>query len=384
VSFRTRIGVLVAVTAAVTVAVASLIVYAQVRSQMLAQVDETLGERVNQVGTFKVVQGGAVSQSGGMVVPGPGSMPPQALFRCTVPASPPEGLPTPPIGGCGTAIAINQLPATKFGAAGGYTQVVDSGGRVVLAPGEPVPLPVSSADRQLAVSGDKGVVYETATVAGTPVRIAATSVGGGQLLQVAAPLDQVNTVLGHLRWILASLCLAVVLVAGFLGRLVARRTLQPVQRLMLAAEHVADTRDLRRRIEEPGSDEVGRLAHSFNRMLEALDQSQRTQRQLVADASHELRTPLSSLRTNIEVLARGGGLEGDDRDRLLEDVLGQVGRLSHLVADLMDLARGDEPSSRGAHRGAARRGGGRCRRDRRVALPRGALHPRRPSRGGRW
>ena len=38
-------------------------------------------------------------------------------------------------------------------------------------------------------------------------------------------------------------------------------------------------------------------------MLEALDASQKTQRQLVSDASHELRTPLTSLRTNIEVLA---------------------------------------------------------------------------------
>ena len=41
-------------------------------------------------------------------------------------------------------------------------------------------------------------------------------------------------------------------------------------------------------------------------MLEALERSQRAQRQLVADASHELRTPLTSLRTNLEVLARGG------------------------------------------------------------------------------
>jgi two-component system sensor histidine kinase MprB len=356
VSFRTRIGVLVAATAAVTVAAASLIVYVQVRSQMLAQVDETLGERVNQVGTFKVMQGGgavapapgtAGAQSGeGISVTGPGSAP-QSLFRCTVPVSPPAGLPTPPAGGCGMVISLGQLPATKLGAAGGYTQIVGAGGRVVLAPGEPVQLPVSGADRQLALSGGKGVVYEDATVAGTAVRIATAAVGGGQLLQVARPLDEVDTVLGRLRWILAGLCLAVVLVAGFLGRLVARRTLQPVDRLMLAAEHVADTRDLRRRIEEPGQDELGRLAHSFNRMLEALDDSQRTQRQLVADASHELRTPLSSLRTNIEVLARGGAeLGADDRDRLLEDVLGQVERLSHLVADLMDLARGDEPRSR--------------------------------------
>ena len=52
-------------------------------------------------------------------------------------------------------------------------------------------------------------------------------------------------------------------------------------------------------------------------MLEALDDSQRAQRQLVADASHELRTPLTSLRTNIEVLAEVDALPPEDRERLL-------------------------------------------------------------------
>ena len=49
-------------------------------------------------------------------------------------------------------------------------------------------------------------------------------------------------------------------------------------------------------------------------MLEALDDSQRAQRQLVADASHELRTPLTTLRTNIEVLRHAGALP-DGRPR---------------------------------------------------------------------
>jgi two-component system sensor histidine kinase MprB len=330
-----------------------MIVYLVVRSQMLAQVDETLGERVDQVGTVKVVTGGAAtgvsgtSASGGLTVPAPGSLVPVPApgFFCRSQGSV-AGTPSPLPGACGTVIALNQLPVTKLGAAGGYTQVANAAGRVVLAPGEQTRLPVSAADRDLAQSGGRSVIYETTTVDGTPVRIATAAVGGGQILQVARPLDEVDTVLARLRWILAGVCLAVVLVAGFLGRLVARRTLQPVDRLMLATEHVADTRDLRRRIEEPGEDELGRLAHSFNRMLEALDESQRTQRQLVADASHELRTPLSSLRTNIEVLARGeSGLDAGDRDRLVQDVLSQVERLSHLVADLMDLARGDEPTS---------------------------------------
>jgi two-component system, OmpR family, sensor histidine kinase MprB len=91
-----------------------------------------------------------------------------------------------------------------------------------------------------------------------------------------------------------------------------------------------------------GEDELGRLGAHFNRMLGGLDQSLRTQRQLVADASHELRTPLASLRTNIEVLQRSPGLVAPERDRLLKDVISQVEQLTKLIQDLIDLARGDQ------------------------------------------
>jgi two-component system sensor histidine kinase MprB len=104
------------------------------------------------------------------------------------------------------------------------------------------------------------------------------------------------------------------------------------------------------RITVHAEDEVGQLATRFNTMLEhlegsrsALDESVRAQRQLVADASHELRTPVTSLRTNIEVLLAGGELSGEDRRRLLTDVVEQSEELSALVTDLIDLARGDEP-----------------------------------------
>ena len=76
---------------------------------------------------------------------------------------------------------------------------------------------------------------------------------------------------------------------------------------------------------------------------DALDESVRAQRQLVADASHELRTPVTSLRTNIEVLLEGGELEPEDRRRLLADVVEQSEELSALVNDLIELARGDQP-----------------------------------------
>jgi two-component system sensor histidine kinase MprB len=80
-------------------------------------------------------------------------------------------------------------------------------------------------------------------------------------------------------------------------------------------------------------------------MLAELDRSVSAQRRLVADASHELRTPLTSLRTNIEVLAGGNGLAPDDRERLLRDVVAQLGELGVLVGNLVDLARDEEPDT---------------------------------------
>jgi two-component system sensor histidine kinase MprB len=78
-------------------------------------------------------------------------------------------------------------------------------------------------------------------------------------------------------------------------------------------------------------------------MLDTLERSIAAQRQLVADASHELRTPITSLRTNIEVLADAEALPREERARLLSDVEEQITELGMLVADLIELARGDQP-----------------------------------------
>ena len=115
--------------------------------------------------------------------------------------------------------------------------------------------------------------------------------------------------------------------------------------------HIEETEDLSSRIRVHADDEVGQLATRFNAMIErlqhsrdALDESVRAQRQLVADASHELRTPITSLRTNIEVLLeQGDALTEDDRHRLLADVLEQSEELSALIGDVIELARGDLP-----------------------------------------
>jgi two-component system sensor histidine kinase MprB len=346
-SFRTRLSALVAAAVAVSVVAASVALYFLVRGQMLGEVDATLRERVTSVKTFVVnCPTGTSCATALQKVPGDTSC--QLGIAQAVPTAQPT--PSPQSSGsiCGIsptdAANFRAIPPPPLGGAGGFTQFVTAQGVVILAPGERVSLPVTEADRA-AAAGASNILFEDATINGTPVRIATAAVGPGQALQVARPLDEVDAVLSRLRWILVGVCIVGVALAAFLGRLVARTTLRPVDRLIGTTEYVAGTQDLRQRITEPGDGELGRLAHSFNRMLEALDESQATQRQLVADASHELRTPLSSLRTNIEVLARAPRLDTQERDRLLGDVQGQLERLSRLVADLIDLARGDAPSS---------------------------------------
>jgi two-component system, OmpR family, sensor histidine kinase MprB len=139
--------------------------------------------------------------------------------------------------------------------------------------------------------------------------------------------------------------LAGVVLAALLGGLVGRSAMRPVRRLMRGTRYVAATHDLSRRIDAVGDDELAGLARSFNAMLEALAESRRAQRQLIADASHELRTPLTTVQANVELLARAGDLTPDERRQLREDLLSQLRELTGLVGDLVELAREHPPAS---------------------------------------
>ena len=194
-------------------------------------------------------------------------------------------------------------------------------------------------------SGARSAFYADRVIDGAHVRVHVTRGPDGLTIFVGRSLSEVDSALGRLRWALGILALAGIALAVLLSRLATRTAIRPVAQLTETAEHVATTRDLSRRIETQGEDEVSRLASSFNTMLEALERSQRAQRQLVADASHELRTPLTSLRTNLEVLARGGPPDPEDRDRLRADLVAQLEELSALVSDLVELARDEEPEA---------------------------------------
>jgi two-component system sensor histidine kinase MprB len=220
-----------------------------------------------------------------------------------------------------------------------FRQVVDRDGTVVTMFGDRR-LPVTA--EVLAVArGERLDAFFNADVAGTPVRVYVTSAGDGTALQVGRSLAEVEQALRQLVVALVAISVVAVGMAAAVGRLVAAAAVVPVHRVAEAADTVARTGDLSQHIAVPGGDDLGRLAASFNTMLDALSESLAQQRRLVADASHELRTPLATVRTNVEVLARAEELPPDDRASLIADTVAQIGELTRLVGDLVELARGD-------------------------------------------
>ena len=215
-------------------------------------------------------------------------------------------------------------------------QLLDSDGRPVFAISN-VGLPVGDEDRRLASEGGESV-RRTVRLDGQRYRMLTTALGGNGAVQVARDLGETDRALNDLLRRTIPLGVILAAAAAAMAWLLARRALRPVERLTSAAEHVAQTQQLAGTIDVARNDEVGRLARSFNAMLEALQTSRRQQQQLVADAGHELRTPLTSMRTNIEVLQRAESLDSDERDRILADINAELRELSDLVRELVELA----------------------------------------------
>jgi two-component system, OmpR family, sensor histidine kinase MprB len=369
-SLRRRLTLLSALAVALAVVVASVIVYALVRDQLRNQIDETLRERT---GVATVVIGGQPFRPGqGPIVgaatgvPPQGGAPPPAGFG--VQAGPGEGVFSKHVhltkkqrravekARRGAGGDVLQLPAPPRGDFIPRGQLINANGEIEQSPDAPgaqqgqasdVEIPVSDEAKQVA-AGKHGEFFSNATAGGTDLRVLTVPVGPDTALQVARPLTEVNNTLSDLTLILVLVSIGGVALGGGLGLFVARTSLAPAAAVSEAARDVAQTKDLTRRIDVHGTDELGTLAASFNQMLEALEQSVGAQRRLVADASHELRTPLATLRTNIETLERRDGLSEEERKRVLEDLDAEMEELTALVGDVVELAR--EPAEGGGVR----------------------------------
>jgi heavy metal sensor kinase len=133
---------------------------------------------------------------------------------------------------------------------------------------------------------------------------------------------------------------AALLLAVLGGYFLAGRALSPVKNITLKAQDItADSLSERLPIKNP-HDEIGHLAAVFNDTLGRLENSFEQLRRFTADASHELRTPLTSIRSVGEVAVKDE-MGAESYKEAIGSMLEETERLTHLVDNLLILARGD-------------------------------------------
>ena len=232
-----------------------------------------------------------------------------------------------------------QVKRPKLGGAAGYVQFVGTSGATSRLPGERTRLPTEGV--RAVAAGERKAFYRDATVAGVHLRIYATRLNDHQAVQIARPLTEIDNSLGRIRILFLLISAATVAAAAAVAWAVAGSALRPVRRLTRHAEEIAASGSLHARTDERRSDELGRLAAAFNRMLDALARSVSSQKQLVADASHELRTPLAAARANVQLIELHEQLPRAERRTIVSAALVALRELSRLTEQLVALARAD-------------------------------------------
>jgi len=190
------------------------------------------------------------------------------------------------------------------------------------------------------VGAPRALDRQTLDVGDESLRVHSIGLANGAL-QVARPLDEVDSVLSDLRQRTLLLVVLVSIAAALVGWMIAGTVAAPIRRLTGAAEDVGSSGRLDVEVPGTGTDEVGRLGSAFRNMLSALAVSRAEQQRLVQDAGHELRTPLTSLKTNLSVLRRHPEMSAEMRDGILDDLDAEVGELTELVNELVAVASGE-------------------------------------------
>jgi two-component system OmpR family sensor kinase len=162
----------------------------------------------------------------------------------------------------------------------------------------------------------------------------------GTYLMVASPqprISIVNLFADDLLPLILNSGLLALLLSLLVAFLIARWIADPMQKVIAAARTAPSANA--KPVEVSGPREVEELAHAFNAMQTRVQNSQRSQRDFVANVSHELKTPLTSIQGFAQAILDDTADSPEARRQAAEVIYSESGRMHRMVLDLLDLAR---------------------------------------------
>ena len=137
-----------------------------------------------------------------------------------------------------------------------------------------------------------------------------------------------------------------ILLAGIIATPIAQTITKPVTELVQANQRLAQG-DMRVKVDVHGSGEIAVLGHSFNRMVEELDQAQKellqkeklaSMGQLAAGVAHEINNPLGTILLFADMLYKEMP-DDDPRRSDLKMIIEETTRCKSIVSDLLNFSR---------------------------------------------
>jgi signal transduction histidine kinase len=198
---------------------------------------------------------------------------------------------------------------------------------------EIVNLPIGREQlRNVAIDRTNWIVYDT------PVKNNDKVIGW---IRVSRSLQSLMNTLLNLRIIMFISVPLYGLLASAGGLFLAKRALRPIDYITKTAHEISKG-DLTQRLKlNKTEDEVGRLATTFDEMLDKLESSIKKERQFASDASHELRTPISIITAQAEEVLTGKR-EIDEYKEAIETIRNESKKMSHIISQLLMIYRSDE------------------------------------------
>jgi len=236
-----------------------------------------------------------------------------------------------------------------------YLQVLDQHGSVLASSGNlgdrtlPLMRDAIAADqvREARVGSTLLFVYGQAVIVHNKLL--------GYVLVACSP-RRIYFALGSLLHLLIPGVIVALVLAGLTIWLLVHQAMHPLEHLATSAADIAAAGDHSRRLSPQGPpDEINRLAHTINGMLQALEDAYQQvqdayqqvqkvndlQRHFLIDVSHELRTPLTIMLSSLDVIRRVGATDLDFQALSLEQMRTEAERMARMVAQLLILARSD-------------------------------------------